>query len=218
MITVPSLGLAVLFGWANAGLAQWIDARIVLILDHRWLEALRFRPNKAIGTPKGLWISATLSACLLLNRPIPPASPWLLFTSMLLLSAWIDWRHQVIPDLVTFPGLFCGLLSAAFSLTKTSLTQAILGCCLALAMGLIVRGLANKGKTAAPGGLGLGDIKLLTAIGAWFGGLACCLVFLASSIVMAALLLARRWMGNSRAMAMAPAMALSSFLILWKTV
>ena len=108
---------------------------------------------------------------------------------VLLVLGMIDWRTGLLPDLLTMPLLWAGLLVSANNIVELSLVDslkgAIWGYCglrfLAIAYKLI------RGRQ----GIGGGDFKLAGAIGAWIGALQlplmmfCACVF---AIVQAALL------------------------------
>jgi leader peptidase (prepilin peptidase)/N-methyltransferase len=96
-------------------------------------------------------------------------SPWLLagsvllFVGLIMLTA-IDLECGLLPDLLTLPLLWCGLL---FHLHTPALSDAVIG---AVAGYLLLWGLywvyrALRGRE----GLGYGDMKLLAALGAWLG-------------------------------------------------
>jgi leader peptidase (prepilin peptidase)/N-methyltransferase len=85
---------------------------------------------------------------------------------LLIVLAVIDWRHQLLPDVLIFPGLWAGLLLGTQDLFVTC-HSAIFG---AAAGYLILRTVAEAfhlltGRV----GMGHGDFKLLALIGAWLG-------------------------------------------------
>jgi len=87
-----------------------------------------------------------------------------LFGWMLLLLAVIDWRTQLLPDVITFPLLVTGLAAAAL-LDRDRFVDHLVG---ALA-GFALFALAAYAYRVLRGreGLGFGDTKLLAGIGAW---------------------------------------------------
>src|SRR4030095_1847387 len=89
-----------------------------------------------------------------------------LFGLMLLPLAWLDWRHFWLPDRLVLPLAIGGLVFGG--LLGTSLVDRLIG---GLA-GWAVLGLLSLAYRSARGreGLGLGDPKLLGAVGLWVGG------------------------------------------------
>jgi len=84
----------------------------------------------------------------------------------LLTAAWIDIRTMILPDALTLPLLAAGLIVTAVtdpdSLTDHAVAAA-LGYLLLFATARAYRVLRGRD------GLGLGDAKLLAALGAWIG-------------------------------------------------
>jgi leader peptidase (prepilin peptidase) / N-methyltransferase len=85
---------------------------------------------------------------------------------MLLTAAWIDLRTMILPDVLTLPLLLVGLIVTAVidpdSLLDHGLAAAF-GYLLLFAVAWTYRMLRGRD------GLGLGDAKLLAALGAWLG-------------------------------------------------
>lgn len=92
--------------------------------------------------------------------------PALLFTWALLAIAVIDWRTQLLPDNITLPLLWLGLLTATAGLYVSPIS-AIIGA----VVGYLVLWLVYHGFRLLTGkhGMGHGDFKLLAALGAWLG-------------------------------------------------
>ncbi len=91
---------------------------------------------------------------------------WALFGWLLLTLAVLDWRHFWLPDLLTLPLAFLGFTLGMWVNAVPLLDRAIgaaAGYGLLLAVALGYRALRGRE------GLGLGDAKLLGAIGAWMG-------------------------------------------------
>jgi leader peptidase (prepilin peptidase) / N-methyltransferase len=103
-----------------------------------------------------------------------------LLTWSLIALTMIDIDHQLLPDDITLPLLWLGLL---FNLTATyaALPDAVIG---AMAGYLILWSIywAFKLLTGKEG-MGYGDFKLLAALGAWLGWQALPLIILLSSLV-----------------------------------
>lgn len=89
-----------------------------------------------------------------------------LFVSALIALGFIDFKHQILPDEITFPGTGLALLYAAFRL-DLSLLQALLGAVVGAGILLFIYGayyLLRKKE-----GLGLGDVTMMLMIGAYLG-------------------------------------------------
>ena len=98
----------------------------------------------------------------------------------LLALAFIDLDTQFLPDSITLPLLWAGLL---FNVAGgfTDLRSAVIG---AAAGYLSLWSVYWLFKLATgKEGMGFGDFKLLAALGAWFGWIALPLIMLASSLV-----------------------------------
>ena len=105
---------------------------------------------------------------------------WALMGSALICLAQIDWEHQLLPDAITQPFLWLGLLSAQFGLLGLTPKASLLGA----AMGYMSLWIIAKiyFLLSSRDGLGQGDMKLLALFGAWMGPLSLiALVLLASS-------------------------------------
>ena len=102
------------------------------------------------------------------------------FTWALIVLTMIDVDHKLLPDNITLPLLWLGLL---FNLAGTyvSLEDAVLGAMLGYLLLWSVYWLFKlvTGKE----GMGYGDFKLLAALGAWLGWQALPLIILLSSLV-----------------------------------
>ncbi|MCC2002959.1 prepilin peptidase [Enterobacter bugandensis] len=105
-------------------------------------------------------------------------SLWLL-AAFLLPLAMIDWRHQLLPDCLTQPLLWAGLLLHAFDHTMP-LRDALMGA-VAGYLSLWLLYWAFRLITGREG-LGYGDFKLLAALGAWCGWLALPSIALAAAL------------------------------------
>jgi leader peptidase (prepilin peptidase)/N-methyltransferase len=104
----------------------------------------------------------------------------LVLTAMLVAMAGIDFDHQLLPDNMTIPLLWCGILLSFWSLhtdLASSVTGAIAGYLALWSVYHLFRLLTGKE------GMGYGDFKLLAALGAWMGWQMLPLVILLSSVV-----------------------------------
>ncbi|WP_028864934.1 prepilin peptidase [Psychromonas aquimarina] len=102
----------------------------------------------------------------------------LIFTWVLISLTFIDFDTMLLPDQLTLPLLWLGLL-INISGTFTGLTDAVLGAVFGyLSLWSVYWGFKLlTGKE----GMGYGDFKLLAALGAWFGWQALPLIILISS-------------------------------------
>lgn len=92
---------------------------------------------------------------------------WLPAAAALLIAlAWLDWRHRWLPDRLTQPLLWGGLL-CNLDARWAPLDDAVIGA----AAGYGVLWLLNALYRLVRGrnGIGQGDFKLLAALGAWLG-------------------------------------------------
>jgi len=103
-----------------------------------------------------------------------------LFGSALLCLAFIDWQTQLLPDVITQPVLWAGLIASAWGLTHLPLNHSLWGAVLGYgSLWLVSRTYyLIKGQI----GLGDGDLKLVGAIGAWMGPVALIALILIASL------------------------------------
>ena len=111
--------------------------------------------------------------------------PWLLFmlyaSFTLLALAVIDLDTTLLPDDLTYPLLWAGLLAAVLGVSPVSLPDAVIG---AMAGYLALWSLYWVFKLlTGKEGMGYGDFKLLAALGAWLGWQYLPVVVLLSSVV-----------------------------------
>lgn len=164
------------------------------------------RPSENVPVLSWLWLRGRCSACktrISLRYPaielVAGAVAWyaawrfgfsksglgaMLLAWSLIALCMIDYDTQLLPDDITLPLLWLGLL---FNLVGTyaSLPSAVIGA----VAGYLVLWMVYWAFKLATGkeGMGYGDFKLLAALGAWFGWQALPLVILASSVVGAAI-------------------------------
>jgi leader peptidase (prepilin peptidase)/N-methyltransferase len=104
----------------------------------------------------------------------------LFLTAMLVAMAGIDIYHQLLPDNMTVPLMWAGMLLSFWSVhtgLASSVTGAIAGYLVLWSVYHLFRLLTGKE------GMGYGDFKLLAALGAWMGWQMLPLVVLLSSVV-----------------------------------
>ncbi|MFH2055528.1 MAG: prepilin peptidase [bacterium] len=98
-----------------------------------------------------------------------------IFLSLLLVVIVTDFRHYLIPDKITLPGMVLGLLYSIYNPAVTPL-EAVIGL---LGGGIVLLALAWLGELLfKKEALGGGDIKLAAMLGAWLGWQSLALVFL----------------------------------------
>lgn len=100
------------------------------------------------------------------------------FASCLIVAAFIDLKHRIIPDLITLPGIAAGLLASCF-LTQVTCLESLAG----IISGGGVFFLVAWGYECLTDreGIGGGDIKLLAMIGAFLGWKSIPLVIMVSA-------------------------------------
>ena len=106
---------------------------------------------------------------------------WFAFSAALLTLALIDLDTTLLPDDITLPLLWGGLIASSLHWTNVSLTDALWGA-VGGYLSLWSVYWAFKLLTGKEG-MGYGDFKLLAALGAWFGWQALVPVVLASSLI-----------------------------------
>lgn len=111
----------------------------------------------------------------------PSALVWSGFSALLLALALIDWDTTLLPDDITLPLLWVGLIAATLQWTPVTLSSAIWGA-VAGYMSLWLVYWAFKLITGKEG-MGFGDFKLFAALGAWFGWQALVPIILMASII-----------------------------------
>ena len=94
------------------------------------------------------------------------AAAGVVLTWILIPLAFIDVDHQLLPDSITLPGLWLGLIINIFG-TFTDLQSAVIGA----AAGYVSLWLLFQGFRLLTGkeGMGYGDFKLFAMFGAWLG-------------------------------------------------
>lgn len=104
----------------------------------------------------------------------------LLLTWSLITLTFIDIDHQLLPDSITLPLLWLGIVFNLFAV-YTDLSSSVVGAIAGyLSLWLVFHGFKLvTGKE----GMGYGDFKLLAALGAWFGWLILPSIILLSSLV-----------------------------------
>ncbi|WPB57661.1 A24 family peptidase [Xylophilus sp. GOD-11R] len=105
---------------------------------------------------------------------------WCGFSAAVVALAMIDWDTTLLPDSITLPLLWAGLVFSALQWTELPLTDAVWGA----VGGYMSLWLVYWGFKLLTGkeGMGFGDFKLFAALGAWFGWQALIPLILIASI------------------------------------
>lgn len=127
---------------------------------------------------------------------IPGAAAWCLFSAAIVALALIDWDTTLLPDDITLPLLWAGLLAATFGWTGVPLRDAVWGA----AAGYLSLWLVYQGFKLLTGkeGMGYGDFKLFAALGAWFGWPALIPIILMASVIGAIVGIAMKFASSLR--------------------
>jgi leader peptidase (prepilin peptidase)/N-methyltransferase len=120
---------------------------------------------------------------------------WCLVGAVLLTAALIDWDTTLLPDSLTQPLLWLGLIAAAMGWTlplSSALWGAVAGYLSLWSVTQLFKLITGKV------GMGEGDFKLLAALGAWTGGVMILPIVLAASLVGAVVGLGMKATGQLR--------------------
>lgn len=111
----------------------------------------------------------------------PTSAAWCFFCAVIVALAAIDWDTTLLPDDLTLPLVWTGLCVASLKWTETGLTDALWGAVAGyLSLWIVFWGFKlSTGKE----GMGYGDFKLFSALGAWFGWQALIPIILMASII-----------------------------------
>ncbi|MBO1518152.1 prepilin peptidase [Oceanisphaera pacifica] len=138
----------------------------------------------------------------------------LLLSWTLLCMTMIDIDHLLLPDNLTLPLMWVGLLININTLFA-ALPDAVLGA--AVGYGILWSLYWLFKLATGKEGMGYGDFKLLAALGAWFGWQAILPIILISSItglLLAVILMASKHLNSDMAMPFGPALALGGWVYL----
>lgn len=126
-------------------------------------------------------ISGMLCVAVAINFGFSWEAMWaMILTWSLIALTMIDYDHQLLPDNITMPFLWLGLIISMFGVftdTESSIIGAVMGY---LSLWLVYQGFKlATGKE----GMGFGDFKLLAMLGAWLGWQMIPAIILMSSVV-----------------------------------
>ncbi len=111
----------------------------------------------------------------------PVGLAWCAFCAAIVALAFIDWDTTLLPDGITLPLLWGGLIACALRITPLPLSTALWGA----VAGYLSLWLVYWAFKLATGkeGMGYGDFKLFAALGAWFGWAALIPIILMASVI-----------------------------------
>ncbi len=153
------------------------------VLSYLWLKGRCSACQTRISPRYPLVELATglLSAFVATRLPFGlPALAVLLMTWMLIAMTMIDFDHKLLPDQLTLPLLWLGLLmnlDATFVPLKDAVIGAVAGYLALWSVYWLFK------LTTGKEGMGYGDFKLLAALGAWMGWQVLPIIILLSSVV-----------------------------------
>ncbi|WP_223908986.1 prepilin peptidase [Rhodoferax lithotrophicus] len=124
------------------------------------------------------------------------ALAWCGFAAAVVALAMIDWDTTLLPDALTLPLLWAGLVAAALNLTHVGLAESLWGA-VGGYMSLWLVYWAFKLATGKEG-MGFGDFKLFAALGAWFGWQALIPIILMASVIGAVVGIAMKFSSGLR--------------------
>lgn len=154
--------------------------------------------------------------CALHFGPGLNAWAWCAFCATLLAAAVVDGQTSWLPDDLTLPLLWAGLLLSALQWTELPLTQAVWGA--ALGYGSLWAVFWLFKLATGKEGMGYGDFKLLAAMGAWLGPVALIPLTLIACVLGAAIglsLIVTHRLRRDQAMPFGPYLALAGGILVF---
>lgn len=160
-------------------------------------------------------LAGLLAVCVLILHGATWETLWIFGACLTLLAlAVIDWRTQLLPDALTLPLLWAGLLYQ-LAYHPLMLESGVIG---AIAGYLALWSVYWLFKlTTGKEGMGYGDFKLMAALGAWLGWQSLPLLLLLSAglgAVVGALLIATRRHSREQPLPFGPFIALAGWVVL----
>lgn len=125
-----------------------------------------------------------------------PTLVWCGFAAAMVALAMIDWDTTLLPDDITLPLLWAGLIASTLGWTGVPVAISVMGA----AAGYLSLWLVYWGFKLVTGkeGMGYGDFKLFAALGAWYGWQALVPIILMASIIGAIVGLAMKFRNRLR--------------------
>lgn len=135
------------------------------------------------------------------------------FCAALVALAWIDIDTRLLPDALTLPLLWMGLIANAGWHLFAGVSEAVLGA--AAGYGILWLVCAVFALLTGRQGMGRGDFKLLAALGAWLGVQSLAIVILTASLIGVAVGLFFRWRHEEQHAPFGPGLALAGLTVLF---
>lgn len=219
-------------GIFSGSLAVWVASVLPLYLARNWraaaLDYLQLKETETSSTPnQAIWkisfswlmmvpIALQTLACFLLatqNTNIMHIMAGMVLTWFLLCLSLIDMREQLLPDELTLPLLWLGLLYHVV-VQPDALSDAVIGAALGY---VFFRTLYHVFKiTTGKEGMGFGDFKMAAALGAWLGWqLLLPMIFLAAVLGLIFALLQATM--REKAIAFGPFLAMAAWCCWWQS-
>ncbi len=141
-------------------------------------------------------VAALFFYCIWTFGANPSGYAWCAFSAILLTAALIDWDTTLLPDDLTRPLLWLGLIAAALHWIPVGLNDALWGA----VGGYMSLWLVYWGFKLATGkeGMGYGDFKLFAALGVWFGWQTLIPIILMASVIGAVIGIAMKFNSSLR--------------------
>ncbi|HBL7016109.1 TPA: prepilin peptidase [Serratia marcescens] len=155
--------------WPALFFTALLSAGVVAFALITWLERTAAgRANPPQLRRRSLLLTAFGLALTALPFDLPAAHRlWLPPVAALLIAlAWLDWRHRWLPDRLTQPLLWGGMLCNLDARWAT-LGDAVIGAAAGYGGLWLLNALYRQVRRR--NGIGQGDFKLLAALGAWLG-------------------------------------------------
>jgi leader peptidase (prepilin peptidase)/N-methyltransferase len=124
------------------------------------------------------------------------ALAWAGCTTTLLALALIDADTMLLPDSLTLPLMWSGLLLSSTGVIAVSLAQSVWGAAIGYSSFWLIQ--MVFGWVTGKQGMGEGDFKLLAALGAWLGWMALPPLVLLASLSGVLIAVWSRWRGQSQ--------------------
>ncbi len=147
--------------------------------------------------------------------PTPESLVYFLFVSALIVITFIDLEYQIIPDVISLPGIGVGLLASLF-LVLPGVMNSLIG--IIVGGGLLYLVATSYYLLTGREGMGGGDIKLLAMIGAFLGWKGVIVTIFAGSLVgaiLGSLLMAVKGRDSKYAIPFGPFLALGAVIYLF---